>query len=135
MLADAVMLVHLGIVVFNAAMLVLVPWGANRWRWVRHRALRQLHVAMMVFIAAQALLGQHCPLTLIESALRTGADKRLFVMRMVEAVLYWDLPPAFFAALYCACALWTIALWVWVRPRPRPLRPAPDALSPRPGHH
>lgn len=135
MLADAVMLVHLGIVVFNAAMLVLVPWGAKRWRWVRRRALRQLHVAMMVFIAGQALLGQHCPLTLIESALRTGADERLFLMRMVEAVLYWDLPPAFFAALYCACALWTVALWVWVRPWPRQHLPATDDLSPRPGRH
>jgi hypothetical protein len=127
MLADAIMLLHLGIVVFNAAMLLLVPIGARRWQWVRYRPLRLVHLAMMLFIAVQALLGRHCPLTLVETALRDDAPARAFLMRLVETVLYWPLPLEFFAALYLACAVWTLALWVLVRPAlpaPRTGRPA-----------
>jgi hypothetical protein len=116
MLADAVTLLHLGIVVFNAAMLLLVPLGARRWHWVRNRPLRVVHVAMMIFIAVQALLGRHCPLTLVEAALRDDAQARPFLMRLVETLLYWPLPLEFFAALYVACAVWTLALWGLVRP-------------------
>ncbi len=126
MLADAIMLLHLGIVVFNAAMLLLVPIGARRWQWVRYRPLRLVHLAMMLFIAVQALLGRHCPLTLVETALRDDAPARAFLMRLVETVLYWPLPLEFFAALYLACAVWTLALWVLVRPA----SPAPRTGGP-----
>jgi hypothetical protein len=126
MLADAIMLLHLGIVVFNAAMLLLVPIGARRWQWVRYRPLRLVHLAMMLFIAVQALLGKHCPLTLVETALRDDAPARAFLMRLVETVLYWPLPLEFFAALYLACAVWTLALWVLVRPA----SPAPRTGGP-----
>jgi hypothetical protein len=127
MLADAIILLHLGIVAFNAAMLLLVPIGARRWKWVRYRPIRLVHLAMMIFIAVQALLGRHCPLTLVETALRDDAPARAFLMRLVETVLYWPLPLEFFAALYLACAVWTLALWVLVRPAlpaPRTGRPA-----------
>jgi hypothetical protein len=126
MLADAIMLLHLGIVVFNAAMLLLVPIGARRWQWVRYRPLRLVHLAMMLFIAVQALMGRYCPLTLVETALRDDAPARAFLMRLVETVLYWPLPLEFFAALYLACAVWTLALWVLVRPA----SPAPRTGGP-----
>jgi hypothetical protein len=128
MLADAIMLLHLGIVVFNAAMLLLVPIGSRRWRWVRHRPLRLVHVVLMIFVALQALAGRHCPLTLIEAALGDEAQARPFVMRLVEAVSYWPLLE-FFAALYLACAAWTLALWVLVRPVPARAKTSPPAAS------
>ena len=114
--ADAVMLLHLTIVAFNASLLILIPLGRNRWMWVRHRRMRQFHLVMMLFIAVQALLGQHCPLTLIEAGLRGKEAEMMFLARMVHAVLYWELPLAFFVALYILCAAWVVVLWRWVPP-------------------
>jgi hypothetical protein len=115
-LADAVMLFHLVIVVFNASLLFLIPLGSSRWKWVRDRRIRQLHLFMMLFIAIQTIVGQHCPLTLIEADLRGNQAGPLFLSRIVHAVLYWDLPLTFFGSLYLLCAAWVIALWRWVPP-------------------
>ena len=115
-LADAVMLFHLVIVAFNASLLILIPIGRSRWQWIRHRRIRQLHLIMMLFIALQTLLGQYCPLTLLEADLRGEQAEPLFLARIVHAVLYWDLPLTFFGALYVMCAAWAIALWRWVPP-------------------
>ena len=70
-LADAILALHMGIVLFVAGLLPLVLLGgALGWRWVRHFGLRLTHLALMVFIAAQAWLGQLCPLTVWEQDLR-----------------------------------------------------------------
>ena len=71
LLADAVLSLHLLIALFLVAGLVLIPMGGiNKWRWVRHRRLRLIHAALMVFVALEALLGIACPLTILEAALR-----------------------------------------------------------------
>jgi len=114
--ADAVMVIHLGVVVFNASLLVLVPWGRSRWHWVRHRLIRQLHLLMMFFIAIQTLLGHHCPLTLLEASLRHEQIEGLFFARMIHAFLFWDLPLSVFATLYLVCLIWAITLWFLVPP-------------------
>jgi hypothetical protein len=55
LLADAILALHVGIVVFVVGLLPLVLiGGALGWRWVRHFGLRLTHLALMVFIAAQA---------------------------------------------------------------------------------
>jgi len=123
LLAEATLVLHFGVAAFNAAMLILVPLGARRWAWVRYRRLRLAHLAMMVLIAVQTLLGQHCPLTLLEAALRAQeSDERLFFMRWMESLLYWNVPLEAFLGAYLACALWSIALWFWVPPNPRAFR-------------
>ena len=115
-IADAVMFTHLGVVVFNASLLVLIPIGRRRWAWVHHRPIRLLHLFMMLFIAVQTLLGQHCPLTLLEVKLRADSSEGMFLARVVHDLLYWNLPLAFFAALYLLCTAWAIWLWFFVPP-------------------
>lgn len=75
-LADALLALHVGVVVFVVGLrpLVLVG-GARGWRWVRHRGLRLTHLGLMGFICAQALLGQLCPLTVWEQDLRRLAGQ------------------------------------------------------------
>ncbi|MCQ3971371.1 DUF2784 domain-containing protein, partial [Klebsiella pneumoniae] len=76
LLADALLALHTGIVVFVVGLLPLVLLGgALGWRWVRHAGLRIGHLGLMVFIAAQAWLGQLCPLTVWEQALRRAAGQ------------------------------------------------------------
>lgn len=117
MLADIILLLHLAIVFFNTLGLVLVWIGAALgWRWVRIFALRLAQIILMGYIALQAVVGQICPLTLLEDALRGTADERGFIARWAAALLYWNAPPWVFAAIYVAWFALMLLTWWWVRP-------------------
>jgi polyferredoxin len=121
MMADALLLVHFLIVAFIVGGLVLVWVGAGLgWRWVRNPWFRYLHLAAIAFVAAEAVLGIMCPLTVWEDMLRGGVRAESFVGRWVRYFLYYDAPEWVFTAAYVA---WTLATLVtlWSVP-PRPLR-------------
>lgn len=119
-LADAVLAIHFGVAAFIALGLLLIPMGKLRgWHWVRHRRLRILHAALMVFVALEAVIGMTCPLTTLEAYLRGTEAQASFWAYHIGRLLYWDLPLAFFLILYLACAAWVIWLWFFCRPRPR----------------
>ena len=115
MLADAIFLLHAGVVVFNAGGLLVIAIGAPLgWRWVRHRGFRIAHLALMGFVTVEAILGMTCPLTLLEDRLRGVATGQSFVQRWVSALIYWNAPPWVFALLYAGFLLAVIAAWfVW----------------------
>lgn len=118
LLADLILLVHFAIALFIALGLALIPIGAIiGWRWIRRRRLRQLHVAAISFVALESLLGIACPLTVWEDKLRGMAPAQGgFIERWVGRLLYYDLPPSFFLALYVAAALFAWLLWRRVPP-------------------
>jgi len=119
-LADAVLFVHVLFVVFVAGGFALILAGAGRWGWIRNRTFRILHVAAIVFVAAEALLGVTCPLTYWEDVLRaTGREERSFIGRWLGWLLYYDLPEWVFAIAYAAFALAVIACWRAIPPRAR----------------
>lgn len=122
LVADAILALHVGIVVFVVGMLPLVLLGgALGWRWVRHFALRLTHLGLMVFIAAQAWLGQLCPLTVWEQHLRrlAGQDSYggSFIEHWLSRLLYWEAPWWVFVVAYTAFAALVALAWWWVRPR------------------
>jgi len=94
--------------------LILVWIGAlARWAWIRNPWFRYLHLAAIVFVAAEALLGHACPFTLWEDLLRGGARPDTFVGRWVYRLLYYDAPESIFTTLYSAWAAATVAnLWL-----------------------
>lgn len=113
MLADAVLVLHFLVVVFIVGGLVLVWIGAPAgWAWVRNRGFRYLHLAAIAFVAAEALLGIACPLTVWEDLLRGGARPESFVGRWVRQLLYYQAPEWVFSALY---ALWAAATLLTLR--------------------
>ena len=117
MLADAILLLHLAIVLFNTLGLVLVWVGAVLgWRWVRIFALRIVQILLMGYIALQAMVGQICPLTILEDALRGTVDERGFIARWASALLYWNAPPWVFAAGYLVWFGVMLLTWFMVRP-------------------
>ena len=70
-LADLLVAAHAGVVAFvvlGEAAFLLGGWRG--WRWVHGLWLRLAHLALTGFIAAQTWLGELCPLTLWEQALR-----------------------------------------------------------------
>lgn len=122
LLADALLTLHVGVVVFVVGLLPLVlAGGALGWRWVRHRGLRLTHLGLMLFIAAQVWLGRLCPLTVWEQALRQtagqGAYRESFIEHWLSRLLYWDLPWWVFVAAYTGFAGLVAGAWWWVRPK------------------
>jgi polyferredoxin len=120
-MADAILVVHFGIVIFIVGGLLAVWIGAAAgWDWVRNPWFRYLHLGAIGFVAAEALFGVMCPLTVWEDALRGGARADSFVGRWVRYFLYYDAPEWAFTAVYIA---WTVATLVTLwRVPPRPIK-------------
>lgn len=114
MLADLVLFFHFFIAGFIVLGLILVWIGVLAgWRWIRNPWFRYLHLAAIVFVAAQALLGIACPLTVWEDLLRGGARPETFVGRWVARLLYYSAPEWLFTALYVAWATASVVtLWL-----------------------
>lgn len=107
MLADAILVVHFAFVLFVVGgFALIVAGGIAGWGWVRNRAFRYAHLAAIVFVATEALLGVACPLTVWEDALRRASpDAPGFVARWVGRLLYYDLPGWVFTVAYLVFAI------------------------------
>jgi polyferredoxin len=114
--ADALLVAHFLVAAFIVGGLILVWLGAAlRWQWTRNPWFRYLHLGAIVFVAAEALLGIACPLTVWEDLLRGGARSDSFVGRWVQRLLYYRAPEWMFAAGYVLWALATL-LTLWLVP-------------------
>lgn len=122
LLADALLTLHLGVVVFVVVGELLFLLGGWRgWDWVRRFILRLTHLVLMAFIALQAWLGQICPLTAWEQVLRARAGTQgysgSFIEHWLSRLLYIDAPWWAFVASYTAFVLLVVLTWRWVPPR------------------
>jgi hypothetical protein len=120
-MADVLLIVHFLIAAFIVGGLVLVWIGAALgWDWVRNPWFRYAHLGAIAFVAAEAVFGVMCPLTVWEDMLRGRTPAESFVGRWVRYFLYYRAPEWVFTAAYVA---WTAAtlLTLWRAP-PRPLR-------------
>jgi hypothetical protein len=118
MIADAILVVHFAVVVFIVGGLLAVWIGAARgWRWIFNPWFRYAHLAAIAFVAAEALLGIACPLTVWEDVARGGVRPESFVGRWVQRVLFYQAPEWAFTALYVAWTLATLATLRLVPPR------------------
>jgi len=118
MIADAILVVHFLIVLFNVGGLIAVWIGAALgWQWIRNPWFRYAHLAAIAIVAAEAALGIACPLTVWEDALRGGAGPESFVGRGVRWLLFYRAPEWVFTSAYVAWALATLATLRLVPPR------------------
>ena len=117
LLADLVLIVHFAFVLFVVGGLAMIWIGAAAgWRWVRNLWFRIAHLAAIVYVAGEALLGIWCPLTLWEDALRGRHEEKSFVARWIHRVLFYDLPESLFTIAYVLFALLVATSWWIVRP-------------------
>lgn len=118
MLADLILLVHFALATFIVLGLPLTWLGAwLGWNWVRSRVFRYTHVAAILVVAAEALVGSVCPLTRWEDALRASTDDRSFVGRWFARLLYYNFPEWVFTLAYVLYALATLVTLRLVVPR------------------
>ena len=133
--ADLTALVHLSIVLFMVAGLVLtvVGWPLD-WRWIRSPRFRLPHLAIMGYIVFNALRGELCFLTIWEHRLRiaagqvresqwkpgsptVAAEPISFVGRLLRDLLYVDVPQATLDKAYLVFGLLVLLTWAFVPPR------------------
>jgi hypothetical protein len=113
-LADAVLLLHLAIVVFVVGGLAAILIGhARGWGWVRGIAFRLAHLGAIGIVVGESWFGITCPLTTLESWLRSQAGS-VPSQRGVFVLAY-----SVFGAL-------VVAAWWYVPPRRRPRRSPSD---------
>ena len=116
--ADALLVLHFAIVVLIVGGLLLTWTGAALgWNWVRNPWFRYAHLAAIVFVALEALIGMTCPLTEWEDALRGGVRPESFVGRWVRRLLYYQAPDWVFTTIYAAWAAATLVTLRLVPPR------------------
>jgi hypothetical protein len=127
LLADAVLVVHFAIVVFVVAGLPAIVLG-NRlgWRLVNSWTFRVAHLAAIGVVVAQAWLGAVCPLTTLESALRTAAGATpyaaSFIEHWLQRLLFYEAPAWVFTVAYTAFGLAVAAAWWYFPPGSVPKR-------------
>jgi hypothetical protein len=121
-LANAVLVLHVGIAVFVAAGLLLVVAGnLGHWGWVNNVWFRVAHLAAIVVVVAESWLGFMCPLTTLEMWLRSGAGEASygggFIEHWLQQLLYYNAPPWVFIAAYTVFALLVLLSWWYFPPR------------------
>ena len=115
-LADAVLTLHVAIVVFVVGGLLLTLAGNLRgWRWVNAPWFRLAHLAAIAVVVAEAWFGVVCPLTSLEMWLRmqarAGAYAGGFIEHWLQRLLYWNAPAWVFTLAYSLFGLAVLATW------------------------
>jgi hypothetical protein len=131
--ADAILIGHGLFVLFvvGGQALVLAGWGLG-WQWTRNPPFRVLHLAAIGFVVIQQWLGEMCPLTAWESALRKEAGdagyQAGFIADWVARLIFYAAPTWVFTTLYTSFAA-LVAASLWFHPPRKSARAAPPAPS------
>ena len=125
LLADVVLTLHVAIVVFVVAGLVLAIVGnLLQWSWANNLWFRLAHLAAIGIVVAQAWFGVICPLTTLEMWLREQAGETTytgsFIEHWLQALLYYEAPSWVFIAAYSVFGLAVIATWWRWPPKHKP---------------
>ena len=120
LLADAVLILHVGIAAFVVGGLVLTILGnLRRWTWVNRLGFRLAHLAAIAVVVAESWFGLACPLTTLEMALRSNVGAATydggFVAHWLQRLLYFEAPPWVFVAGYTVFGGLVLATW-WLYP-------------------
>lgn len=130
-IADLVLAFHVAYVAFvvlgQAAILVGLSLHAS---WARNPAFRWLHLAMILVVAGEALLGIECPLTRWERDLRLSSGRAGFDLsltaRLLQGLIFVRAPDWLLATLHVVFAA-IVALTFWLAPPRRWGRPPEPA--------
>jgi hypothetical protein len=92
-LADFVLIIHFLFALFVVGSLPLIWIGSwMGFSFVRNPKFRLTHLAAIVFVAAESVIGLVCPLTSLEDALRGASPGGSFIHRWLHRILYYDFP-------------------------------------------
>jgi hypothetical protein len=109
LLADTVVLVHLGWIVF---LFIGSIWGK------KYKAVRILHLGGLSFAVISEIFGWICPITHLEAWLRAKHDPALtytgsFIAHYAEELIYTEVSRT--AVLVCTVILVAFNLWIYFK--------------------
>lgn len=115
LLADTILVIHLFYVLFVVGSLPLIWIGALlKWSFIGNPWFRYLHLAAIMFVVAESLLGVACPLTVLENELRAIETESSFIQSWVHRILFYRLPEFAFTLMYIASAALVAITFKWV---------------------
>ncbi len=118
--ADIVLIAHLLFVLFIVGSLPVIWVGAYlKQSFVRNPWFRYLHLAAILFVVAESLLGIVCPLTTLENTLRQVETNSSFIQYWVHKILFYRFPEYVFTLIYIAFASLVVVTFIWVPPKHR----------------
>ncbi|PTN11321.1 DUF2784 domain-containing protein [Nitrosomonas aestuarii] len=119
-LADVVLIMHFFYVLFVVGSLPLIWIGAYfKHSFVRNPLFRYLHLAAILFVVIESLLGVVCPLTALENSLRQVETESSFIQHWVHQILFYSFPEYVFTTIYIAFASLVAATFKWIPPQSR----------------
>ncbi|WP_430233516.1 DUF2784 domain-containing protein [Nitrosomonas communis] len=105
-LADIILIIHFLFVLFVVGSLPVIWMG--EWlhlKFVRNFVFRLTHLAAILFVVAESLIGVICPLTSWENELRGIKAEQSFIQYWLHRMLYYDFPEGVLTASYVVFAL------------------------------
>jgi len=119
--ADITVTVHLGYVLFVVLGQLLILAGAFRdWAWIRNQRFRIIHLAAILIVLGESVLGITCPLTTLEKWLRNRAGRASyeggFVGNAIHDLLFVELSPLALGICYGTFGLLVVVTFFAVPP-------------------
>lgn len=116
--ADFVLILHLLYVVFVVGSLPVIWLGAWFKRsFVRNTWFRYSHLAAILFVVAESLLGIVCPLTVWENTLRQVESEASFIQHWLHRILFYNVAESVLTVIYILFAALVALTFKWVPPK------------------
>ena len=120
--ADLVAAVHAAYIAFVVFGFIAIILGvAMGWQWVRNVYFRAAHLAAILLVCVEAMIGVSCPLTILEDRLRVlGADTpypRSFVGYVLDRLIFYDFPQWLFTSVYLSFGALVLLTFLLAPPR------------------
>ena len=120
--ADLVAAIHAAYIAFVVFGFIAIILGITMgWRWVRNMYFRTAHLAAILLVCVEALLGVSCPLTILENRLRVlGTDTPypdFFVGGLLDRLIFYNLPRWLFTVVYLSFGALVLLTFVLAPPR------------------
>ncbi|PXX17782.1 uncharacterized protein DUF2784 [Nitrosomonas ureae] len=115
LLADIVLIIHFLYVLFVVGSLPIIWIGAwLKLTFVRNPWFRYLHLAAILFVVGESLLGIVCPLTLWENSLRQIETDKSFIQHWLHFIIFYNVPETILAIIYSLFAGLVAMTFKWV---------------------
>jgi hypothetical protein len=122
LLADAVLVIHLGFAAFIVLGFVLIWIGFFlKWSFIRNFYFRLAHLTAMGIVMVETLIGLLCPMTSWEVRLRLlaggGGYEGSFMQHWLHRILYIEISMEAFRVIYPVFFLFIALTFIVVKPR------------------
>lgn len=117
--ANVIVAIHLGYLVYViGGMLAILLGMALRWQWIRNPWFRLTHMAMILIVAFEAVLGFWCPLTTWEHELRGDEfASQTFVGQCLQFIMFPEIPEQYLNMIYYLFAAAVVVSFIFAPPR------------------